>query len=112
MIYFLNGNFQHFSAKSSLYGLLFRSFCSTKISENQSKQTVNLSFDLYLDTFKRKEDKIESTNPLIITHGIFGHKQNWRSIAKALQHQLDNYVFVVDMVCLIFRIGNFGFRFS
>ncbi|KAF7635322.1 AB hydrolase-1 domain-containing protein [Meloidogyne graminicola] len=81
---------------------LSRSFCSTKNFQNsqteqQQPSTVNLSFDLHLETFKRNEGKIEATNPLVITHGIFGHKQNWRSIAKALQRELDNYVFVVDM---------------
>uniref|UniRef100_A0A914MG12 sn-1-specific diacylglycerol lipase ABHD11 n=1 Tax=Meloidogyne incognita TaxID=6306 RepID=A0A914MG12_MELIC len=75
--------------------ILFRPFNSQK--DQQKLSTVNLAYDLHLGTFKRNEDKIEATNPLIITHGIFGHKQNWRSAAKALQKELDNFVFVVDM---------------
>ncbi|KAL7076895.1 hypothetical protein ACQ4LE_003667 [Meloidogyne hapla] len=82
--------------------ILFRSFCSdqslsTHQKDQQKPSTVNLAYDLHLGSFKRNEDKIEATNPLIITHGIFGHKQNWRSVAKALQRELDNFVFVVDM---------------
>uniref|UniRef100_A0A183C4F0 sn-1-specific diacylglycerol lipase ABHD11 n=1 Tax=Globodera pallida TaxID=36090 RepID=A0A183C4F0_GLOPA len=39
----------------------------------------------------------EKTNPLVIVHGLFGHKSNWRGIASALQKELQNRVFVVDM---------------
>uniref|UniRef100_A0A7E4UPR4 sn-1-specific diacylglycerol lipase ABHD11 n=1 Tax=Panagrellus redivivus TaxID=6233 RepID=A0A7E4UPR4_PANRE len=35
--------------------------------------------------------------PLIIGHGLFGHKSNWNAIAKRLQHRLGNQVFAVDM---------------
>lgn len=95
-----NSSTTHLYFKSLKRILLFRSFCSdlsTSQKDQQKLSTVNLAYDLHLGTFKRNEDKIEATNPLIITHGIFGHKQNWRSAAKALQKELDNFVFVVDM---------------
>nr|CAD2140022.1 unnamed protein product [Meloidogyne enterolobii] len=95
-----NSSTTHLYFKSLKRILLSRSFCSdlsTHQNDKQKLSTVNLAYDLHLGTFKRNEDKIEATNPLIITHGIFGHKQNWRSVAKALQRELDNFVFVVDM---------------
>uniref|UniRef100_A0A914I701 sn-1-specific diacylglycerol lipase ABHD11 n=1 Tax=Globodera rostochiensis TaxID=31243 RepID=A0A914I701_GLORO len=39
----------------------------------------------------------EKTNPLVIVPGLFGHKSNWRGIASALQKELQNRIFVVDM---------------
>ncbi|KAK0424211.1 hypothetical protein QR680_008548 [Steinernema hermaphroditum] len=35
--------------------------------------------------------------PLVIAHGLFGQKQNWNSVSKALQRRLGNQIFSVDM---------------
>uniref|UniRef100_A0A1I7Y700 sn-1-specific diacylglycerol lipase ABHD11 n=2 Tax=Steinernema glaseri TaxID=37863 RepID=A0A1I7Y700_9BILA len=35
--------------------------------------------------------------PLVIAHGLFGQKQNWNSVSKALQRRLGNQIFAVDM---------------
>ncbi|PAV87415.1 hypothetical protein WR25_14220 [Diploscapter pachys] len=35
--------------------------------------------------------------PLVIAHGLFGQKQNWNSVGKAIQRRLGNTVHCVDM---------------
>ncbi|KAL3124092.1 hypothetical protein niasHT_004681 [Heterodera trifolii] len=55
-------------------------------------QPIPLAFDAYPSTAEP-----EKTNPLVIVHGLFGHKQNWRGVAKALQKELGNRVFVLDL---------------
>jgi hypothetical protein len=65
---------------------------------SQTVESVELSFDAY-KTLKN-EAKVEKTCPLVLIHGLFGAKQNWRAIAKSIQNELDNFVFVVDMVGL------------
>ena len=47
--------------------------------------TVDLSYDLY--------DKHNSKNALIIAHGLFGSKQNWRSVAKRINEYTQQKVF-------------------
>ncbi|KAH7726854.1 Protein R05D7.4 [Aphelenchoides avenae] len=57
---------------------------------NFSSATVSLAFNRYGSA----NDK--NTSPLVIGHGLFGHKQNWNSIAKSLQQRLKNQIFVID----------------
>ncbi|VDK30088.1 unnamed protein product [Gongylonema pulchrum] len=52
---------------------------------------VELAFDKYGDKLDRR------TSPLIILHGIFGHKSNWQSIARTLQQRLGTIIFTVDL---------------
>jgi abhydrolase domain-containing protein 11 len=35
--------------------------------------------------------------PLIILHGLFGSKQNWRSLGKSLAQKLESEVIAVDL---------------
>lgn len=56
---------------------------------NFSSAAVSLAYNRY----GTANDK--NTNPLVIGHGLFGHKQNWNSIAKALQQRLQNQIFVM-----------------
>jgi hypothetical protein len=72
-------------------------FCSTISTSTNSAQQNEQQLKLAFDQFKN-ESGVEETNPLVIVHGLFGQKHNWRSIAKAIQKQLGDFVFTVDMV--------------
>ncbi|KAG8941765.1 hypothetical protein FRC03_003987, partial [Tulasnella sp. 419] len=39
----------------------------------------------------------DATGPLIICHGLFGSKQNWRSLCKAFSRSLDRPVYALDL---------------
>lgn len=84
--------------RQSLFSNYFPIKSSNYIARNYLSiiHKQKLVFDQY-DTLEN-EAKIEKTNPLIIVHGLFGHKQNWRTVGKAIQKKLDNYVFVVDLI--------------
>ena len=65
--------------------------------------TVPLSFIEY-DTYKthvKPTPATEKKNPLIICHGLFGSKQNWKSLAKAISTQTQCQVYtIVSFTCL------------
>lgn len=50
-----------------------------------------LKADIFGDTCQNK------TAPLILIHGLFGSKQNWRSIARSLQQKLGNRIYAIDL---------------
>ncbi|TKR93301.1 hypothetical protein L596_007784 [Steinernema carpocapsae] len=52
---------------------------------------VNLAFTRYGNA------EATDNKPLVIAHGLFGQKQNWNSVSKALQLRLKNQIFAVDM---------------
>uniref|UniRef100_A0A7E4VE61 sn-1-specific diacylglycerol lipase ABHD11 n=1 Tax=Panagrellus redivivus TaxID=6233 RepID=A0A7E4VE61_PANRE len=52
---------------------------------------VPLAFNHYGSSVDR------SHHPLVIGHGLFGHKGNFNAIAKRLQQRLGNQIFAVDM---------------
>ncbi|KAJ3046673.1 hypothetical protein HK097_000642 [Rhizophlyctis rosea] len=54
--------------------------------------TASLAFDHY----PPKTTNTSST-PLVICHGLFGSKQNWRSISKTLAQRLHKDVYALDM---------------
>uniref|UniRef100_A0A914I0C8 sn-1-specific diacylglycerol lipase ABHD11 n=1 Tax=Globodera rostochiensis TaxID=31243 RepID=A0A914I0C8_GLORO len=66
-----------------------QNFCSSAPSQPVA---LPLAFNVCPEKFGP-----EKTNPLVIVHGLLGHKKNWRGIASALQKELQNRVFVVDM---------------
>lgn len=47
------------------------------------------------DQYGLSSDKL--VQPLVIAHGLFGQKKNWRSLAKSFQKQLGNQVYVIDL---------------
>ncbi|KAI8978472.1 Alpha/Beta hydrolase protein [Pilobolus umbonatus] len=51
-------------------------------------RTVALSFERFGQSSEKK--------PLIICHGLFGSKQQWKSIAKVLSDRLDREVYTLD----------------
>ncbi|CAF1014086.1 unnamed protein product [Brachionus calyciflorus] len=54
-----------------------------------SNKTVNLSYDL--------TDKYNSPQALVIAHGLFASKENWRSLAKRINEQTKQKVYTVDL---------------
>jgi pimeloyl-ACP methyl ester carboxylesterase len=59
--------------------------------------TVPLSFVKY-DTYKthKKPSNVqEKKQPLIICHGLFGSKQNWRSLAKSISVRCQCEVYTI-----------------
>ncbi|KAI9019360.1 Alpha/Beta hydrolase protein [Phycomyces nitens] len=54
-----------------------------------SSSTVKLTFDKY----SASSDK----SPLVICHGLFGSKQNWKSLAKAMATRLDRDIYAIDL---------------
>jgi hypothetical protein len=61
--------------------------------------TVSLSFFKY-DTYKILKQKApegvkEKKQPLIICHGLFGSKQNWQSLAKAISIKSQCQVYTI-----------------
>ena len=76
-----------------LYRLLTPWAFNVKPSRYASSGPVDLAFKKY----DRETVASEARPPLVILHGLFGHKQNWHSVAKALNRRLGCTVFAVDL---------------
>lgn len=63
---------------------------SAHIIHKQKLSAVKLAYE----SFGSLDDCY--TKPLVIGHGLFGQKQNWRSLAKALQKNLGNQIYTID----------------
>ncbi len=61
-------------------------------SSSHTSDSVPLAFRKYGSSNDTR------TPPLLIAHGLFGNKQNWNSVAKALQQKLGNQVIVLLQV--------------
>ncbi|KAI8367300.1 Alpha/Beta hydrolase protein [Blakeslea trispora] len=61
------------------------------IIQKRAFTTVPLSFTRYA-----VNKEIKSKEPLIICHGLFGSKQNWRSLAKSLSQSCQRDVYAID----------------
>ncbi|KAI8378180.1 Alpha/Beta hydrolase protein [Choanephora cucurbitarum] len=62
------------------------------IVQKRSFTTVPLAFAKY-----SANEQIKSNKPLIICHGLFGSKQNWRSLAKSLSQSCQRDVYAIDV---------------
>lgn len=73
-----------------------RSFYSTTI---HNLEPVSLAFDHYLPTGELQTIKSENPirNPIIILHGLFGSRRNWRTLAKRISQNTNREVFVLDL---------------
>ncbi|KHN76658.1 Alpha/beta hydrolase domain-containing protein 11 [Toxocara canis] len=67
---------------------------TARFASTSSSIVTKLAYDKYVDDFDYGP---ELTVPLVMVHGLFGHKENWRSLAKALQQRLGNTVFTLDL---------------
>lgn len=50
------------------------------------------AIDMSYDVFESKNPDI-NLSPLIIMHGLFGSKQNWRGVGRALASKMNRKVF-------------------
>lgn len=69
----------------------FRLFQLAKGQQHKFYSTTNavsLSFDKY-------SMKPSSQPPILICHGLFGSKQNWSSLAKAMSSRLSRDVYTI-----------------
>lgn len=88
--YFVNG-----------YNLL-RLFVPNIRHFSNDSNTVDLAYDLY--------DDYNSQNALVIAHGLFGSKQNWRSVAKRINEcskqkvSFKNLNIINKIIVLIFSV--------
>ncbi|XP_017066763.1 protein ABHD11 isoform X2 [Drosophila eugracilis] len=57
----------------------------------ESLEPVELSFDVYTG------ENQETRPPLLTYHGLFGSKQNWRGISKALVRKVPRKVYAIDV---------------
>ncbi|KAI8642703.1 Alpha/Beta hydrolase protein [Parasitella parasitica] len=63
--------------------------CARSIRSYSSK-AVNISFDKF--SLKPSQE-----SPVLICHGLFGSKQNWSSLAKAMSNRLTRDVYTIDL---------------
>jgi pimeloyl-ACP methyl ester carboxylesterase len=57
-----------------------------------TSHTVDLAFEKY-----DSPSASSSQDPVVITHGIFGSKQNWRSLSKAFAKETNRPVYTLDL---------------
>jgi len=62
-------------------------------SSNNSSTTLELAYEEY----NPKEGLASTRGPLLILHGLFGSKQNWRSLSKSLTQRLSRKVYALDL---------------
>ncbi|EGG09111.1 alpha/beta hydrolase [Melampsora larici-populina 98AG31] len=69
-------------------------------SSNKNLKPVSLAFDHFLPTGELQSDQIIKKSiiedPIIILHGLFGSRQNWRTLAKRISQNTNREVFVLD----------------
>ena len=61
-------------------------------SANSPSLTVPLSYTKYPVSEK---DQTTHNAPLIVCHGLFGSKQNWRSLARGMSQRLSRDVYTL-----------------
>ncbi|KAI5962280.1 uncharacterized protein KGF55_003356 [Candida pseudojiufengensis] len=67
-----------------------RYFSSTRITRNESIETVDLAFEEFKGLNPEK-------SPVIILHGLFGSKANNRTVAKQLSEKLKRNIYCLDL---------------
>ncbi|KJH44594.1 hydrolase, alpha/beta domain protein [Dictyocaulus viviparus] len=75
---------------SQLLLIFVRKFCVNR--KLHCGSSVELAFNRYGDP-----DKDHQRIPLVICHGLLGHKQNWRSVAKTLHRRLRSTIYTLDL---------------
>ncbi|KAH9810842.1 alpha/beta hydrolase [Melampsora americana] len=88
------------SSSSFKSSITSRSFHSTINHSKPTSKSVPLAFDHFLPTgelVQRKSSEHSIKNPIIILHGLFGSRQNWRTLAKRISQNTDREVFVLDL---------------
>ncbi|KAK6731510.1 hypothetical protein RB195_007767 [Necator americanus] len=79
------------ASSSQRFLLLERNFCDLR-RRFYSGKALELASIRYGDPSKDRERP-----PLIICHGLFGQKQNWHSVSKAMQRRLGCTIYSLDL---------------
>ncbi|XP_076237526.1 sn-1-specific diacylglycerol lipase ABHD11 [Calliopsis andreniformis] len=81
--------------KQNFINSIFTSYLSSKCvhSNSNSSKPVKLAYASYEST-KGVKDVVKY--PVIIMHGLFGSKNNWNSLSKAIHQQTDLKVITID----------------
>ncbi|KAH8365028.1 hypothetical protein KR200_001461 [Drosophila serrata] len=80
------------TGKSPLQALLLRNgyFPTPSNASYSTSEPVEMSFEMY-------QGEGQPTQPPLITmHGLFGSKQNWRGISRALMRKIPRKIYAVD----------------
>ncbi|KAG2224485.1 hypothetical protein INT45_010551 [Circinella minor] len=78
--------------------LFRRSFSTTSAIKTWSANSPSLNVPLSYTKYPASEKNQTSHNaPLIVCHGLFGSKQNWRSLARSMSQRLSRDVYTLDM---------------
>ncbi|KAG0283220.1 hypothetical protein BGZ96_012414, partial [Linnemannia gamsii] len=64
------------------------------ISTGKLTPPVSLSFT---DTPKPSPQEQAKAQPIVVMHGLFGSKQNWKALSKAMAQRLNTRVLTVDL---------------
>ncbi|KAG0270808.1 hypothetical protein BGZ95_001508, partial [Linnemannia exigua] len=64
------------------------------IATGKLSSPVSLSF---ADTPKPSPKEEAKSQPIVVMHGLFGSKQNWKALSKAMAHRLNTRVLTVDL---------------
>ncbi|XP_035231249.1 protein ABHD11-like isoform X4 [Stegodyphus dumicola] len=64
---------------------------STSAFRNRVEKAVDLSYSVFMP-----DNKLSSSIPAIILHGLLGSKQNWRSLGKAIAVRSSRKVYALD----------------
>ncbi|KAI8055098.1 Alpha/Beta hydrolase protein [Syncephalis plumigaleata] len=56
-----------------------------------NNETIPLAYEYYAPS------QATSSSPLVVLHGLFGSKQNWRSLARGLAQRLSTSIYAVDL---------------
>ncbi|KAG0149141.1 hypothetical protein CROQUDRAFT_131472 [Cronartium quercuum f. sp. fusiforme G11] len=64
---------------------------------NVCPSPISLAYDHYLPSGSINSDHLHHHHPIIILHGLFGSRQNWKTLAKRISQKSDREVFVLDL---------------
>lgn len=88
----------------------FISLSSAKMQQERPVGQITMAYNSYEATTAPESD----ANPVVIMHGIFGSKQNWRSICKALHSKsipcrkvIDIQFFVLIFIATIPKVSRY-----
>ncbi|KAI8097896.1 Alpha/Beta hydrolase protein [Gilbertella persicaria] len=74
--------------------MLRSSLCFKPFVAHRGYSTVTKALNL---SFDKHSIKSSEESPLLICHGLFGSKQNWSSLAKAISARLNRDVYTLDL---------------
>jgi pimeloyl-ACP methyl ester carboxylesterase len=69
--------------------------CRMLSSSASAQETVKLAYDKYQPPTSKQSSS--HSQAIVLSHGLFGSKQNWRSIAKALAQKVGLPVYALDL---------------